>query len=510
MLTHSPEVVHPQQIIRGMKVPCAWDYSTCDNHSEDHLASEQSKSLLFHGPVPKKVRIRRDGLFVLNVGNSAVEWFISPELVRKMESGYWQDSVSFEKKLDFLTDTKIEYYGVPSLEPNSIFSAPLTVQWDLTSCCNLHCKHCYADATAEKGKELTRTQVLRVVEEAERIGVLAFHLLGGEPFVRDDLIDVVQHACQLGISCHISSNGTLIQPKHARALEGLHNLTVDVSLDSTRPSYHDWLRGQKGAYQKAVEGIQCLRERDIQFGTTCTIYPDTLDEMEAITKQAIDFGAYRLQFLFVSPVGRARRYQNELLLEDRERSIFTAQFKYLVKKYADTILVDSPVVPFEPEKSGSVKVNDPGLWLVGCLAGIEKMAIRSDGSVTACPQLKREYGNVQTSTIQEIWANIHSERLARLGKGCDICAFDGYCGGGCPAPNSYDDEVVPCSGRKQRNAINHAVIETSTSLWCSFDCPFPCDCPTWCNSPCPFPCDCPTWCNLPCSSPCRVPCPHPR
>jgi radical SAM protein with 4Fe4S-binding SPASM domain len=443
------------------------------------------------------------------------EWIVPPAAVQNMENESWQDSALSEDQLGFLNSCEREYYGIPLSDPESLFSAPLTVQWDLTSRCNLSCKHCYADATAEIGVELTSAQAFRLVEEAERIGILAFHLLGGEPFVRTDLVDVVQHACRLGIACHISSNGTLIRPHHAKGLEGLQNLTVDVSIDSTRPVYHDWLRGQEGAYYKAVDGIHHLRERDVQAGTTCTIYPDTLDEMEAIVHQAIDLGAHRLQFLYVSPVGRAQRHRDELLLDESEIDGFVANFKYLVTEYADKILIDSPVVPFEPDQLSNKGMSDGGLWLTGCLGGIDKMAIRSDGSVTACPQLKREYGNVQVSRMQDIWRDLHSSRLTLLGQSCDACDFVGYCGGGCPAPNSDKDELAPCYGRKQKNAASLLVTESDTAAWCPADCSFPCACPTWCSLPCPcpthcsFPCDCPTWCKLPCPAPCASPCRFP-
>ncbi len=514
MLAHSSESARLRQIIRGVKVPCAWEHSTYESHKEDHLAPTQFKDLLETGVLHQNVQVRRDGLIILSTGNSMVEWIASPDVVQNMENDSWPNQAPSGNQLDFWSTVEPKYYGIPLSDRKSLFSAPLTVQWDLTLRCNLQCKHCYADATAEKGEELTSAQAFRVVEEAGRIGILAFHLLGGEPFARDDLVEVVQHACHLGIACHISSNGTLIRLNHVKGLEDLQNLTVDVSLDSTRPARHDWLRGQKGAYQKAVKGMRRLRERDIQVGTTCTIYPDTLDEMESVTQQAIDLGAYRLQFLFVSPVGRAQRHRDELLLDESERQVFTTRFKYLVKEYADTILIDSPVVPFEPEQSGSLAGNSAGLWLTGCLAGIDKIAIRSNGSVTACPQLQRDYGNIQTSTIQDIWIGLHSERLSKLGRGCDICAFDGYCGGGCPAPNLYIDEVAPCSGRRQADAVRLPATESAITALCPSDC-LPCPCPTYCYSPCPCPthcyspCDCPTY-YMPCPLPCHFPCPFPR
>lgn len=125
------------------------------------------------------------------------------------------------------------------------------------------------------------------------------------------------------------------------------------------------------------------------MGTTCTIYPDTLDEMESITQQAIDLGAIQLQFLYVSTVCRAQQHRDDLPQKEKERLIFTNRFYYLVDKNADTIVIDSPVVPFESVRFTSTGGDEAGLWLTGCMTGIDKMAIRSYGSVNAYPQLER-------------------------------------------------------------------------------------------------------------------------
>jgi hypothetical protein len=176
----------------------------------------------------------------------------------------------------------------------------------------------------------------------------------------------------------------------------------------------------------------------------------------------------------------------------------------LAEQYEGVIHIDSPVVPHEPK--GNINTHSLGneFWLTGCLAGIDKLAIRSDGSVAICPQLNTVHGNVRFSTVEEIWINLHSQRLAMLGKGCAICSFEGYCGAGCPAPDSYEYEVAPCYSRRQLVTVNDMPEESAVAAPRTF----PCDCPMWCNSPCSFPCDCPTWCASPCSCPtwCALPC----
>jgi len=505
-----------------MKVPCSWKDNK-ENFKKRSLSSNQVKPIWGKGNVPNSVSIRRDGLMTFQDDNSLIEWMIPTDVIRILEN---RSLFEFDITNSYLENFKyidIDLYGHHLTNSNSIFSAPQTLQWDFTSRCNLQCKHCYADATSESKNELTKLQIFEIIDEAAQLGVKALHILGGEPFARKDLVEIIRYASNLGVGSHISSNGTLIKREHAEYLSGLKDVTIDISIDSVQGEHHDWLRGVEGAYEKAIEGVRLLQEHYIPVGTTCTIYPSTLSEMELIAKQAHDLDLYRLQYLFVSPVGRAERFSDKLIINDHQKQLFAEQFDNLVEKYENRMIVDSPVVPFEPENGSNINFYKNDYWLIGCLAGVEKMAIRSDGTVTACPQLDQVYGNLKTSSLGEIWSYMHSDRLVKLGHGCDIYNFNGYCGGGCPAPDSHKDEIAPCIGRRQAISAIDFVKKIEISAYCPTDkflpcqCPIykPCDCPTWCNLPCNYPCDCPTWCASPCScptwcpSPCPFPCPSP-
>ena len=515
-------------IVRGVMVPCAWSNAGANNVVPE-TDIIQSSTFLQRVDLSAAKRIRRDGLVFANTDGGMMEGIIPRHIIADLETRICALTAKNVGQ-PALVSLETEFFGIPPSNSDCLFSAPLTIQWDLTSRCNLNCKHCYANANNKITHELSLEKILNVVDEASRMGVMALHILGGEPFARKDLVEVIQYACQHGLSCHISSNGTLIRPRHASALKGLNNVTIDVSVDSTQPERHDWLRGQKGAYGKAIRGIRLLQQQGVLVGSTCTIHADTLDEMSLIAQQAVDLGLYRLQFLFVSPVGRAQRFQDELLLSEDGRARFKSQFHELVDRYAGILHIDSPVVAHEPaaEEAGAVFAGH-GLWLIGCLAGIDKMAIRSDGSVVLCPQLKTAHGNVQVSTLEEIWSKLHAQRLRTLGKGCAACAIDGYCGGGCPAPDMCVNEVAPCYGRATSPVTMSPKVEpeSASALWCPTDClvpcSLPCRCPTWCALPCncptncscptfcPVPCRCPMWCNSPCNFPCSCPtyCPFP-
>ena len=494
--------------------------TACKINQEEQI---MKKSILYHDnakifqEMNKGVnawKVRRDGWITLMKNEIQEEWLVDPRVIDQLESTGCLFQMTYKETQEVRESDRLSLYGVAPTVEDGFLSAPFTIQWDVTAGCNLRCKHCYSASSEKDRNELTLQESLRIVEEAYTIGVHSLHILGGEPFFQNDLISILTAACQHGLTCHVSSNGTLITEKKANELSSLEGLTVDVSVDSVDPIFHDWLRGN-GTYHKAVSGIRHLVDAGIRFGTTCTVNPMTLDKMDQVVEQAIRMGAYRMQFLIVSPIGRALQYASDLVLTGEQRERFAHRLRELQIKHESHLIIDSPAVSGSSQESIDGSGFHKNFVLAGCMAGIDKMAIHADGSVVACPHLEEKYGNVREARLEEIWAKLHKKRIEQLGFGCSTVTFNGICGGECPAPNRDLHEIVICSGRENPNSdmlqFNRSknTAKYPISGWCTEDCrcPFPC-CPGHCSAPCqcptdchcPIPC-CPADCNLPCRCP---------
>jgi len=84
-----------------------------------------------------------------------------------------------------------------------------TILWDITSKCNLRCRHCYNADKYFSNKEypvLNTPQISAVLKKLSLSGFNHIHLLGGEPLVRQDIWDIIREACRscAGISAVIS------------------------------------------------------------------------------------------------------------------------------------------------------------------------------------------------------------------------------------------------------------------------------------------------------------------
>ncbi len=140
--------------------------------------------------------------------------------------------------------------------------------------CNLRCSYCVAKSGPNVPRRaLGLVNVKRLVDEAVELGFSDVFFTGGEPFILNDIYDMLAYS-SARIKTTILTNAMLLRGKRLDKLCEIanDNLIVQVSLDGGRPEDHDAYRG-KGSWAKAVESIKLLQERDFRVRLSTTETP---------------------------------------------------------------------------------------------------------------------------------------------------------------------------------------------------------------------------------------------
>ena len=91
------------------------------------------------------------------------------------------------------------------------FGIPLAVLAELTHRCPLQCPYCSNPVELDRGgSELTTEEWKKVLTELAEIGVLQIHFSGGEPTARKDLVELVQHASDVGLYSNLITSAVLL------------------------------------------------------------------------------------------------------------------------------------------------------------------------------------------------------------------------------------------------------------------------------------------------------------
>ncbi len=324
-------------------------------------------------------------------------------------------------------------------------SRPL-IFWNITYRCNLKCIHCYINAIQGLSRdELTTEEALRVVDDAHELRAPLLIISGGEPLIREDIVDIMRRANDYGIKVSLSTNGTLVTREWAQRLRELGVQYVGISIDSPIPEIHDKIRGVLGAWDLAIRGIKNVMEVGIPVGIRTTVTRLNIDHAHQVVELAHKLGISRVAFYHLVPSGRGKGIVNLLPAPD-QLFRFLVRLMDMARKYPDVeiLTVDNPA---DGVVASLLASEDEGefmskLRLVSkmgaCSAGRKVMSIYPNGDVYPCQFFNdKPMGNVRRERLVDIWLRprYNTELVIRLrnrdygNSPCMRCPYLRYCGG---------------------------------------------------------------------------------
>lgn len=305
----------------------------------------------------------------------------------------------------------------------------LSAYLHVTQRCNLNCAGCYSlDEQRNMLSDAPLSSLKHAIDELASAGVMRLVVSGGEPFLREDLPEIVEHAKrERGIdSVTVLSNGTCMSDA---ALERLApNVDcVSVSFDGCSASAPAYIREEQ-RFDELVAAVRAVQAAGIQAHIIPTVHAKNIDDLKDYVRLSKDLGAtLNFSLLTCEPDDEALGglLPDDDALRRLGRSILT------LDDGKPILALDAPV----------------GLNLTvkrRCGAGCESLSIGADGAIYPCHMLhRREYamGNVFSSSIAEAMsgdvARLFKELDASSFEDCSDCKYVRICGGGCRARSLF-------------------------------------------------------------------------
>ncbi|MBN1296511.1 radical SAM protein [bacterium] len=158
--------------------------------------------------------------------------------------------------------------GFPRACLNGYAFPPLRVGCVLTHRCNLRCAMCFVWKHGNRelaAQELSTGEWKRIIDQIPGQAIITF--TGGEPLVRADLTELLEHACR-NHRVHLVSNGTLFDPELIEtclklapsSLLGKGLVSVGVSLEGPQ-EVHDAMVQVPGAFERTTDTLRQFATR---------------------------------------------------------------------------------------------------------------------------------------------------------------------------------------------------------------------------------------------------------
>jgi AdoMet-dependent heme synthase len=332
--------------------------------------------------------------------------------------------------------------GTQPFSPH-VVPTPRLVFWESTGGCNLRCVHCRRQWDSAPPDELTTDEAKRLIIDAISDSGWGSILVlsGGEPLMRPDLYELLEHCRAQAVTPALATNATLINDSVAARLASLGLSRVSVSLDGAQAATHDAFRGSPGSFDLAVSGIRSLRSAGIDVQINVTLTKRNRDEATPLLDLVVQLGACALHVFLLVPVGCGVDLPEEIRLGPSEveqlLTFFDSEGSTRDLEIRATCAPQAQRIRAQRARDRARRGLPPGRGLAasskGCLAGGGVIFIDAVGKVFPCGYLPVQVGDIRAQPLGELIktsSTLASMRDTSLLKGrCAGCEFAPSCGG---------------------------------------------------------------------------------
>ena len=352
-----------------------------------------------------------------------------------------RDTRDVLEKIDLLINRSdicpVTYFGIDKIEAfQTPVTAPYRMDLVLTYRCNINCSHCYNQR--RESAELTTAEWKKVIRTLWDQGIPHFDFTGGEPTLRDDLVELVTFAEDLGAITGLLTNGVrLADESYVRLLKSAGLDYVQVTLESARPDVHDRMV-DSDAHRRTVQGIRNAVAAGIHVLTNTTITRANLEGIEEIIPFLKSLAVRSFAVNSIIKAGRSRHHDRGL--EEKELLPVLARLQQQAEREGMRFTW------YTPTQYCRLNPVEHDLGVKQCTAGKYNMAVEPDGTVIPCQSFYRPLGNILHDPFKTIYGHDFLVALRRRDWAmdrCRECEWLPTCGCGCPLQVTKDSFCCP-------------------------------------------------------------------
>lgn len=159
---------------------------------------------------------------------------------------------------------------------------PFFIQYSLLNACNARCVYC--NCPAREDPQLPTEAHQRILDQFAGLGTVRVKFLGGEPLLRPDLGQLVEHVRRLGMRSALVTNGFLVPEKMdlVRKVD-----EVVISLDGSEAA-HDRQRGQ-GSWTRVMRAVEACANERLDFFLSAVVTRESAGEINWLLETAQRF-----------------------------------------------------------------------------------------------------------------------------------------------------------------------------------------------------------------------------
>ena len=318
--------------------------------------------------------------------------------------------------------------------------------WECTQRCNLRCLHCGSDCSSDSAiPDMPFNDFLQAIlplTHTYRSGDITVAITGGEPLLRKDLILCGKTLRDYGFHWGIVTNGySYTLDIHAKLLAAGMG-TVTLSLDGLENS-HNWLRSNKKSFENAVKALDLIvSSKGLTYDVVTCVNRKNINELSDFRDFLVSKKVKAWRLFTIAPIGRAAN-NNDMVLTSNELEQLMDFIVLSRMKSGIDVKFSCEAYVGKYEK----RVRDSYFF---CRAGINIASVLIDGSISACPNINRNFaqGNIYHDNFLEVWNNrfeiMRNRNWMKTGICTDCTDYKNCNGGAMHLWNEKKDTIITC------------------------------------------------------------------
>lgn len=305
--------------------------------------------------------------------------------------------------------------------------------------CNLKCEMCYQGQTrALRLGELSTVEILKIYEKFLP-KVSEIKLVGGEPFMRSDILELISFWDKAGKKIALQTNCTLLTERAVRELKKYKNIAAFlISLDGPE-NIHDKVRGVPGSYKKMINAVRMIRKNlpQAKISIFGMILRDNLKDIYNLIDvcKKEKFGSLNLIFEQVyndKDIRETKKILRDILnwkesdyrlntqirnpaFESGFNSEFLKRELAKLRKYGFKKKVFINFVPFNFYYNLPEYFNEKKPRKIFCMKLLNpEFRVNQKGGAVWCDVIEKSFGNLTEKSPDEIWASEEFQKFRKF------------------------------------------------------------------------------------------------
>ncbi|MCB9791220.1 MAG: radical SAM protein [Alphaproteobacteria bacterium] len=312
------------------------------------------------------------------------------------------------------------------------------LDFELTPACDHACGHCYNVWTAKEGDpqagfetrgQLSTRRLKQMMTKAVReSGARHLTITGGEPLLRADALEILEHACGLVPSVSLITNGSHVREDTAARFKAMGLRSVQLTLLAGERALHDRLKGAV-CFDDTVRAALRLRKAGVHVQVCFVAMSQNAGELARVMELCLVLGVGALSYNRMSPTGGAIHNIEDLMPDAAQIEADLQVADTLGARWDIQVATAMPIMPclVRTERYRHVRFGY-------CSTGSHSpnLVIDGKGDVRSCNLSAGVLGNVLQQDWAEIMANPYPRAFrATVPEMCRGCAYERSCQGGC-------------------------------------------------------------------------------